>query len=86
MNNERLRRERVEEMRERELRRKNVVLHRVDEAGDWAKTAEERREWDAKSIETIFRALKMDLSRRAVKFCRRVGEKDDEPTPPWWWA
>ena len=73
MNNERLRRERVEEMRERELRRKNVVLHRVDEAGDWAKTAEERREWDAKSIENIFRALKMDLSRRAVKFCRRVG-------------
>ena len=58
MNNERLRRERVEEMRERELRRKNVVLHRVDEAGDWAKTAEERREWDAKSIENIFRALK----------------------------
>ena len=83
MNNERerLRRERAEEMRERELRRKSVVLHRVEEAGDWARTAEERREWDVKSVEKIFRALKLELCRKAIKFCRRVGEKGDEPRP-----
>ena len=83
MNNERerLRRERAEEMRERELRRKSVVLHRVEEAGDWARTAEERREWDVKSVEKIFRTLKLELCRKVIKFCRRVGEKGDEPRP-----
>lgn len=83
MNNERerLRKERVEEMRERELRKKNVIMHRIEEAGDWAGTAEERREWDLKSVENIFGALKLGMNRRAVRFSRRVGEKGEEPRP-----
>ena len=40
---ERVRKERIEETRERDVRRKNVVIHRIVEAGDWAKTIEERR-------------------------------------------
>ena len=35
------RKEMIEEMREREIRKRNVVMHRVEEAGDWARTAEE---------------------------------------------
>ena len=83
MNNERerLRKERVEEMRERKLRKKNVIMHRIEEAGDWAGTEEERREWDLKSIENIFGALKLGMNRRAVRFSRRVGEKGEEPRP-----
>ena len=38
---ERARVERIEEMRERDVRKKNVVIHRIEEAGDWAKTREE---------------------------------------------
>ena len=34
-----------------------------------------------KSIENIFRTLKLELCRKVIKFCRRVGEKGDEPRP-----
>ena len=78
---ERARKERIEETRERDVRRKNVVIHRIEEAGDWAKTIEERREWDIKSCENIFRALKMNLTRTSIRFCRRVGEKGESPRP-----
>jgi hypothetical protein len=79
---ERMRKERAEEMREREMRRKNVVIHRVGEAGDGARTAEERREWDLRSCDNIFKALNLNMrSQDAVRFCRRVGEKGDGPRP-----
>jgi hypothetical protein len=79
---ERMRRERMEEMRERDIRRRNVIMHRIGEAGADVKTIEERRAWDLKSCNNIFRALNMDFnSEDGVKFCRRVGEKGDGPRP-----
>jgi hypothetical protein len=79
---ERVRRERAEEMRERDMRRKSVVMHRVGEAGDEVRTVEGRKEWDLKSCDNIFKALKMNFtSENAVKFCRRVGEKGAGPRP-----
>jgi hypothetical protein len=79
---ERARRERVNEMRERDLRRKNVVMHRVGEAGEEVRTMEERRAWDMRSCDNIFKALNLNLtSERAVRFCRRVGEKGAGPRP-----
>jgi hypothetical protein len=79
---ERIRRERAEEMRERETRRRNVIMHRVGEAGEGVNTAEARKNWDLKSCENIFRALEMDFNTdNAVKFCRRVGEKGTGPRP-----
>jgi hypothetical protein len=79
---ERRRRERAEEMREREMRRKNVVMHRVEEAGEEVRTIEERRNWDLRSCDNIFRVLNLDMSsENAVKFCRRVGEKGAGPRP-----
>jgi hypothetical protein len=79
---ERMRRERAEGMREREIRQQNVVMHRVGEAGAEVKTIEERKAWDLKSCANIFRALIMDFSCiSAVKFCRRVGEKGEGPRP-----
>jgi hypothetical protein len=79
---EKMRKERAEEMREREIRRRNVVMHRVGEAGEEVRTAEERREWDLKSCDNIFRVLNLDMSSKdSVKFCRRVGEKGNGPRP-----
>jgi hypothetical protein len=79
---ERARKERAEEMRERETRRRNVIMHRVGEAGENVRTIEERKNWDLKSCGNIFKALNMDFSsENAVKFCRRVGEKGEGPRP-----
>jgi hypothetical protein len=79
---ERIRRERAEEMREREIRRKNVVMHRVGEAGEEVRTIEERRNWDLRSCDNIFRVLNLEMtSENAVRFCRRVGEKGAGPRP-----
>jgi hypothetical protein len=79
---ERIRRERAEEMRERDIRRKNVVMHRVGEAGENVRSIEERKNWDLRSCDNIFRVLNLDMSsENAVKFCRRVGEKGDGPRP-----
>jgi hypothetical protein len=79
---ERMRKERAEEVRERDIRRKNVVMHRVGEAGEEVRTVEERKAWDMRSCDNIFKALNLRMtSESAVKFCRRVGEKGAGPRP-----
>jgi len=79
---ENIRQERNEELRERESRRKNVVIHRVEEAGEWARTGEERRNWDLESCENIFKELKLNMrAKEVIKFCRRVGERSETPRP-----
>jgi hypothetical protein len=79
---EKIRSEIAEEMRERDMRRRNVVMHRVGEAGPEVKSVEERRAWDLKSCENIFRVLELDMSSEsAVRFVRRVGERGDLPRP-----
>ena len=78
---ERARVERVMEMRERELRKKNIVVHRMEEAGDWASTADERRTWDMDSCLNVFHALKLDWNKDAIRFCRRIGERGEDPRP-----
>jgi hypothetical protein len=71
-----------DEMREREARRLNVVFHGVGEKeqveGD---TGKDRAAWDKKSCLNIFQALELDLTEEDVKFCRRLGEKGEEPRP-----
>ena len=81
MERERLRKERVEETREREIRKKNVIMHQVEEAGEEATSYEDRRNWDVKKCEEIFTALQVNLTGENIKFCRRVGEKGEEPRP-----
>jgi hypothetical protein len=77
-----IRAEIAEEMREREIRRRNVIMHRVGEAGPEVKTLEDRKAWDMKSCENIFKALDLDMSSdSAVRFVRRVGEKGEGPRP-----
>lgn len=78
---EEYRRERNEEERERASRRKNVVFHGIGEAEDSMETAEERRQWDVLSCENICNALKVDVSSKDIKFCRRIGVRSAEPRP-----
>ena len=78
---ERLRKERIDEMRGRDIKKRNVIMHRVEEAGEDAKTYEERRNWDTMKCEEIFTALKLNLTKDNIKFCKRVGEKGEEPRP-----
>ena len=70
-----------EEWREREAKRLNVVFHCIGEAEDRRATGSERQDWDRKSCVNIFKALKLNLGEDAIRFCRRVGEKKEEPRP-----
>ena len=78
---ESLRKERVTEMRERENRKRNVILHRVEEAGQSATSLDERKEWDICSCENIFRAMNLPIDWKAIKFSRRIREQSEEPRP-----
>jgi hypothetical protein len=68
-----------EEMREREAKWLNVIMHGVQESDAKERSGEKRIEWDMKEIEEIFKVLELSLTREDVKFCRRVGEKGDAP-------
>ena len=78
---EKAKRERIEESREREQRRKNVVIYRLPEAGGEISTVEQRKEWDLGRCDLLFKELKMPWDKTAIRFCRRIGEKGEEPRP-----
>jgi len=69
-----------EELRERELRKTNVVMHGMKEAPEGFK-GKERWDWDMKSCWNLFRALKLDLKEDGIKFVRRIGEAGEQPRP-----
>ena len=70
-----------EEMRERETRRLNVIFFGIGELEERNATGMERLDWDKKSCRNIFTALEIDMGVEDLKFCRRIGEKKDEPRP-----
>ena len=70
-----------EEMREREARRRNIILHCVGEDRNEKSSGKDRQEWDRKSCYNVFSGMGVILEEDAVRFCRRVGEKKDEPRP-----
>lgn len=68
------------ELRERHVRRYNVVFYGVGEAaGD--KPVEEKRDWDARSCQNVFDALKLGIKASSLRYLRRVGEKRELPRP-----
>jgi len=70
-----------DEMREREARRRNIIFHSVGEDKREKASGKERQEWDRKSCYNIFSAMGVVLDGDAVRFCRRVGERKEEPLP-----
>jgi len=69
------------EWREREIRRKNVVIHRLPEPGPEFRTAEERRNQDLTACGRIFLTMGLNYMADEVKACRRLGEKGNEDRP-----
>ena len=76
---EALKKEIYTEFRDRKQRQKNLVLHRVGEAGQNVKKPEDRRDWDLRSCNNIFEAMGTRVTSSAVQFCRRVGERGETP-------
>lgn len=68
-----------EELREREAKRLNVVIHGMTEPEGNERNGEKRMEWDKKGVEEIFKILELNLTIEDIKFCRRVGEKGQSP-------
>ena len=76
-----LRKEWNDEAREREIRKKNIVVHRLPEAE--ATEAAGRKNWDMDSLNNILGAINISFkSRDTVKFCRRVGEVSENGPRP----
>ena len=70
-----------EEMREREARKLNLVIHGLPEPDDRIKEPKERIEQDKIECEKIFIAMKARTRYEAVRFCRRIGERGEDPRP-----
>jgi hypothetical protein len=70
-----------DEMQEREVRRMNLVLHGVDEQPDEIRSNHERMEKDKARCELIFSAMRARTRKEDLRFCRRIGERGDEPRP-----
>ena len=79
--NSNLRKEWNDEAREREIRKKNIVVHRLPESEDTE--AANRRIWDMDSLHNILTAINITFkSSDTVKFCRRVGESSENGPRP----
>jgi len=71
----------LQELRERKTRRLNVVFYGIGEAEGANTTIEDRKDWDRKSCQNVFNALKLNIKASSLKFLRRVGERGDRPRP-----
>ena len=69
------------ELREREARRLNLVIHGLLEPEDSLKDPKERMERDKEECERLFIAMKARTRYEAVRFCRRIGERGRDPRP-----
>jgi len=70
-----------EEWREREIRRKNLVFHRIEEPSDSIVIGEERRKHDMEQLKMVFQTIGLAGMEDDVKACRRLGEKGDNDRP-----
>ena len=70
-----------DELREREARRLNLVIHGVPEIPDSVKNVKERVEMDKIECEKIFLAMGARTRGQNLRFCRRIGERGNDPRP-----
>jgi hypothetical protein len=64
-----------DEMQEREVRRMNLIIHRVEEQPDEVRGNRERMEGDKNRCEWIFQAMRARTKKDDLRFCRRIGER-----------
>jgi len=70
-----------EELREREARRLNLVLHGVPEVDPSIKNTRDRMDRDMEECEHIFSVMRARTKIQQMRFCRRIGEKGQDPRP-----
>ncbi len=70
-----------EELREREARRLNLVLHGIAECNREAATGREKQAWDKDQCIKVFQGMGLDYDSEVIKFCRRVGPVMEGPRP-----
>ena len=70
-----------DELREREVRRLNLVIHGVQEVDDEIKGNRERSEKDKEQCERIFITMRARTKKDNLRFCRRIGERGNDPRP-----
>ena len=69
------------ELREREARRLNLVIHGLQEPAENIKDPRGRMEQDKIECERLFIAMKARTRYQAIRFCRRIGERGEDPRP-----
>ena len=71
----------VDEMQEWMVRRRNLIIHGLNEAPDHVRVNRERLEWDKNALGDLFQTVNAKTRKEDLRFCRRVGEKGIEPRP-----
>jgi hypothetical protein len=71
----------LDELREREVRKRNVVLYRVAEHENERAAGAERADWDRKMCLDICEKMDMEMEDDDIRFCRRVGERGEWDRP-----
>ena len=69
------------ELRERESRRLKLVIHGLPEPAENIKDPRDRMETDKTECEKLFITMKARTRYQAIRFCRRIGERDSDPRP-----
>ena len=73
----------LEEQKERESRRNNVVIHSIDEAVEAIYSVEERKEVDVNNVQELFHKIGSEVDvKKEIKFLARLGDKDAEKPRP----
>ncbi len=70
-----------DEMQEREVRRLNLVLHGLAEAPEQVRVNRDRQEADRAKCEEVFEAMRANMKKEDIRFCRRLGEKSSVARP-----
>ena len=69
------------ELQERDARRLNLVIHGLQEPAENIKDPRGRMEQDKIECERLFVAMKARTRYQAIRFCRRIGERGEDPRP-----
>ena len=70
-----------DELRERESRKLNLVVQGLQEPHKNIKDPKSRMEQDKMECEKLFITMKARTRNQAVRFCRRIGERGEDPRP-----
>jgi hypothetical protein len=70
-----------DELREREIRRLNLIIHGLQEPDQNVHLNRDRMEADRRLCGDLFAAMGLRLRGTDLKFCRRVGERGQNPRP-----